>query len=60
MFLAVPVYLVVDLNKGIDALCGKKYSYLTLTFIVSTAVDCVCVLILLIALSDLLYKGELN
>ena len=56
--MAVPIFTVVNSGKGIDQLCSER-PYTTNWYITATIGDSFCVLVLLIALSDLLYNGEL-
>ena len=59
VLLAVPLFLFMDQKNSIKTICTPN-SYTTKAYMVATIGDCVCVLILLVALTDLLYKGELN
>ena len=57
--MAVPIFTTVNSGKSIKQLCGQR-PYTTNWYIAATVGESFCVLVLVIALSDLLYNGELG
>ena len=59
VLMAVPIFTIVNSGKSIKQLCGQR-PYTTNWYIAATIGESFCVLVLVIALSDLLYNGELG